>query len=103
MTIRKRFSFFKAMYDITRWDNNVLEFRTISFWRSQYQCQVGKDMYGIYGHRGRKYSIYKNDQQVAWWDKEAVSWFAGDNQVLPEQCPVLQGRRLCVTTPASSA
>ena len=79
MTIRKRFSFFKAMYDITRWDNNVLEFRTISFWRSQYQCQVGKDMYDIYGHRGRKYSIYKNDQQVAWWDKAVVSWFAGDN------------------------
>ena len=25
------------------------------------------------------YSIFKNDTQVAWWDKKAVTWFAGDN------------------------
>jgi hypothetical protein len=40
---------------------------------------VGSDNYDLYGHRGRKYSIYKNDIQVAWWDKNAVSWFSGDN------------------------
>lgn len=79
MTVKKRLSFFKARYDITRWDNNVLEFRTISFWKLHYQCQVGADTYDIYGHRGRKYSIYKNDKQVAWLSKAAVSWFAGDN------------------------
>jgi len=79
MTINKLLSLFKAKYNITRWDNNVVEFRTISFWKSQYECQVGQDTYMIYGHRGRKYSIYKNNKQVAWWDKKAVSWFAGDN------------------------
>jgi uncharacterized protein YxjI len=79
MTITKKLSLFKAKYDITRWDNNVLEFRTRSFWKLQYECQVGPDMYMIYGHRGRKYSIYKNDTQIARWDKNAVSWFAGDN------------------------
>lgn len=79
MTINKLFSVFKAKYDITRWDNQVLSFRTQSFWKPQYTCQVGNDSYSVYGHRGRKYSVYKNDQQVAWWDKNAVSWFAGDN------------------------
>ncbi len=79
MTINKRLSWFKAKYDITRWDNNVLEFRTKSYWKLYYQCQCGVDTYDIYGHRGRKYSIYKNDKQVAWWDKKAVTWFAGDN------------------------
>jgi len=79
MTINKRLSWFKAKYDITRWDNNVLEFRTKSYWKLYYQCQCGPDIYEIYGHRGRKYSIYKNDVQVAWWDKKAVTWFAGDN------------------------
>ena len=79
MTINKRFSWFIAKYDITRWDNNVLEFRTRSFWKRYYECQQGADLYSIYGHRGRKYSIFKNDRQVAWWDKRAVSWFAGDN------------------------
>jgi hypothetical protein len=67
-------------------------------------------MYDIYGHRGRKYSIYKNDQQVAWWDKEAVGWFAGDNykifanansdpELLISFCLVIGNFR----TPASSA
>jgi uncharacterized protein YxjI len=79
MTINKRMSFLSAKYDITRWDNNVLEFRTVSFWKSYYRCQCGPDNYEIFGHRGRKYSIFKNDQQVAWWDKNAVAWFAGDN------------------------
>ena len=79
MTITKRFAWLKAKYDIQRRDNNILEFRTVSFLKSQYTCPAGNDDYDIYGHRGRKYSIYKNDSQVAWWDKRAVSWFAGDN------------------------
>ncbi|MFT3703143.1 MAG: hypothetical protein QM802_12270 [Agriterribacter sp.] len=79
MTINKRFSWLKAKYDITRWDKNILAFTTKSYWKLHYQCQCGADAYDIYGHRGRKYSIYKNYIQVAWWDKKAVSWFAGDN------------------------
>ena len=79
MTIKKRFSGFKAKYDIARWDNCILEFRTISFWKLHYQCHNGSDTYDIYGHRGRKYSILKNSNQVAYWDKKAVTWFAGDN------------------------
>ena len=79
MTINKHLSWFKAKYDITRWDNNVLQFRTNSIWKLHYQCQFGSDTYNIYGHKGRKYSIYKNETQVAWWDKKAVIWFAGDN------------------------
>lgn len=23
--------------------------------------------------------MYKNDEQVAWWDKKRVTWFEGDN------------------------
>jgi uncharacterized protein YxjI len=79
MTINKRFAWFKAKYDITRWDNDILPFRTVSFWKSTYQCQSGPNSYEIYGHKGRKYSIYKNGTQIAWWDKKAVTWFAGDN------------------------
>ena len=79
MIITKRLSWFKAKYDITRWDNNILNFRTKSIWKLHYQCQSGPDLYDIYGHRGRKYSVYKNDVQVAYWDKKAVTWFAGDN------------------------
>jgi uncharacterized protein YxjI len=79
MTIKRRFAFFKAKFDITRKNDAVIELRTISFWKSHFQCVSGADMYDIYGHRGRKYSVYKNDRQTAWWDKQAVSWFNGDN------------------------
>jgi len=79
MIISKRLSWFKAKYDITQWDNDVFEFRTNSFWKLHYRCQVGNDVYDIYGHRSIKYTIYKNNIQIAWWDKKAVSWFAGDN------------------------
>jgi len=79
MTMNKRMAWFKPKYDITRWDNNIFEFRTKSYWKLFYECQCGADTYKIYGHRGRKYSIFKNNDQVAYWDKKAVTWFAGDN------------------------
>ena len=79
MIISKRMSWFKAKYEIQTSDNNLIEFKTKSIWKLHYQCQCGSDSYDIYGHIGRKYSVYKNELQVASWDKEAVSWFEGDN------------------------
>jgi hypothetical protein len=78
LTLKKRFSLIKASYDIRR-GGDVFPFTTISVLKHHYTCTIGADRYDIYGHRGRKYSIFKNDRQVAWWDKAAVTWFAGDN------------------------
>lgn len=72
-------TWFSARYDIKLWDDTLLEYTTKSFWKSHYQCQAGNDLYDIYGHNDLKYSIYKNDKQVAWWTKNAVSLFKGDN------------------------
>ena len=77
--VEKKFSFFKTSFELTRWDNNKFEFRTKNFLKRHYYCQVGADYYEIFGHRGRKYSVYKNAKQIAWWDKNAVVWFEGDN------------------------
>lgn len=79
MTMKKKWAWLRTSYDITRWDGYLFEFRTMSVWKRHYQCQAGSDLYDIYGHRGRKYSIYKNDRQIAWWDKNRVTWFEGDN------------------------
>jgi hypothetical protein len=79
MIIRRTGFWFSTNYEIVRWDNNLLEVKSRSFWSLDYSCQFGPDRYDIYGHNGRKYSIYKNDRQVAWWDKNMVSWFDGDN------------------------
>jgi len=66
MRIKRRFNLIAAKYDITKYDGNVYEFRTRSFWKGHFQCICDGDMYDIYAHRGRKYSVYKNDLQVAW-------------------------------------
>jgi hypothetical protein len=80
--IKKKWSFFNTSFDISGHKHSHLEFRTKSFWKNHYFCQVGQDLFEVFGHRGRKYSVYKNDKQIAWWDKQAVTWFNGDNYKL---------------------
>ena len=82
LKINKQWSWLKPKYNITLTDKRTVEFRADSFWRMHYQCHFSPDVYNIYGHRGRKFSVYKNDTQVAWWEKEAVTWFAGDNYTI---------------------
>jgi uncharacterized protein YxjI len=83
LTINKQWFFFKPKYHIRLHDyNSTVEFRADSFWMMHYQCHCSPDIYHIYGHRGRKFSVYKNNTQVAWWEKEAVSWFEGDNYAI---------------------
>ena len=78
-TIKQNWAWFSTSYDIDRYDHHTYKFRTVSFWKLHYECGVGADRYEIYGHRGRKYSVYQNEVQVAWWNKDAVAWFKGDN------------------------
>lgn len=78
ITLKKCWSWLDTKYDIYR-NEQKYEFRTVSFWKNHHKCHVGNDVYEIYGHRGRKYSIFKNNIQVAWWDKNLVTWFNGDN------------------------
>lgn len=79
LTINRRFAWFKASYDIILNEGADLEFRTKSFWKRHFQCQYRSDVFDIYSHRGRKYSVFKNNNQIAWWNKQAVTWFEGDN------------------------
>lgn len=81
-TIRRRFAFVKAKYDIEIVNQPSYFFRTVSWWKNHHQCKAGNNVFDIYGHRGRKYSIYKNGEQVAYFQKEAVTFFEGDNYML---------------------
>jgi uncharacterized protein YxjI len=82
LTIKKQWFFWKPKYTIRLHDNRIVEFRADSWWEMHYRCHCSPDSYHVYGHRGRKYSVYRNDRQVAWWEKEAVSWFEGDNYTI---------------------
>jgi len=77
--IKKKWPFFNVAFDLTNQNNRVFQFRTEKYWKGHYYCQVGQDLYEIFAHKGRKYSVYKNNTQIAWWDKEAIAWFNGDN------------------------
>jgi len=72
--ITNKQAWFKATYDIVRWDNNTIQFRTKSVWRLSYYCSYGHDTYFIIGHRGRRFSIFRNKKQVAWWEKNILPW-----------------------------
>ena len=80
--IKRRWDWFNAAFDLTRANGDLFELRTESFWRRHYSCQAGASRYDIYGHRGRKFSILKNDVQVAYWQKDLVAVFSGDNYLL---------------------
>lgn len=78
LTIYKRFYFFKRKYDIELTNGEIIPFRTVSFWTSEYQSIYKNDVYDLYTHRGTLYSIFKNNVQIAWWRKDFITWFAGD-------------------------
>lgn len=77
-TIKRRWAWFKYSYDLTNDKHSIFEFRTLSIWRRHYQCIVGTDNYEIIGHKGRKYSIYKNNNMIAFWELNKFTWFEGD-------------------------
>lgn len=79
LTLKKRWSWFQTSYDIYKNDSTIFEYRTISVWKNHHKCQIGENLYEIFGHKGRKYSIFKNNIQIAFWDKNSVVWFDGDN------------------------
>lgn len=75
--INKQFHLFKANYKISL-DHTTCIFQTVSYLKSHFRCQFAGDRYDIYGHRGRKYSIFRNEEQVGWWEKEIITWLEGD-------------------------
>lgn len=79
ITLDQKWAFFKPVYTITMPNNDKIDFITVSIRKLQYQVKYGKDVYDIYGHTGRKYSVFKNDTQIAYWEANAVNWFNGEN------------------------
>jgi hypothetical protein len=43
---------FETKYDIYRNGNAKFEYRTVSSWKIHHKCQVGNDLYEIFGHKG---------------------------------------------------
>lgn len=80
--IVKRLQWIRAKYDISFSKSLIYTFKTVSYFRQHYQCSTAVAVYDIYGHRGRKYSIYKDNYQIAWWQKNLITWLEGDTYTI---------------------
>lgn len=76
--IVKCLQWIKAKYVISFSESQVYSFKTVSYFRSHFQCITKDAVYDIYRHRGRKCSIYKDHDQIAWWQKDLITWLEGD-------------------------
>lgn len=49
--------------------NQVYSFEEINNIKLTLKCQIGEHLFQLYGHNGNKYSIFKNQNQIAYWEK----------------------------------
>ncbi len=78
VTIKKRFSLLRALYDLQLGNGRTFRFRQKSLLKPVYTCANGAEQYEIFGHRGRKYSIFRRGRQVAALEKNKVVILEGD-------------------------
>ncbi|WP_434979131.1 hypothetical protein [Daejeonia sp. YH14] len=49
--------------------NKIYSFEEINNIKLILKCQIGDDLFQLYGHNRNKYSIFKNQNQIAYWEK----------------------------------
>lgn len=76
--IEQRWAFVRPSY-VFMFGQNTYELTTVSWWKRHFQIHMGRDVFDIYGHRGRKVSVFLNGNQVAWFQSAAVTFFSGDH------------------------
>ena len=69
--LRNRSTVFKTDFNFRLTNGDFVNYKSIS-WRGHYNCLYNQDTYDIYRHLGNKYSIYKNNSQIAWWDNNVA-------------------------------
>ena len=82
ITIKKRLKLFGIRYILVRPDTYELTFKTLSWLRRHYRCWEDNTCYDIYGHTGRRYSVFKDDMQIAAWEHRMLSVGEGDDYEL---------------------
>ena len=50
----------------------IFELKEINNIKLVFRCQVNEDAYQLFGHNGNKYSIFKNNQQIGYWEGSDV-------------------------------
>lgn len=76
-SIQGYFSFFKIKQDFIISDK-VFHFRTENFWTGVFSCKYKNEKYKLLRHKGSNYSVFEKDNQIACFDKNAISFGKGD-------------------------
>ena len=76
--IEGRFSFLREKYDFILTDSGVFHFWCEKRWKRVFECDGDGASYKIYGHKGLKYSIFQNDEQIAAFIKNRVVFGRGN-------------------------
>lgn len=66
-----RVSPFFFEYDI-EFQEEIISLQPVSDSKFHYSLTFHKSVYEFYGHEGRKFSVFKNEHQVAWLEKDLV-------------------------------
>src|SRR5436190_1505746 len=81
LSVEKMFSLFGPVYIIKR-NGNEYMFDSVSWFKGHYKCVVGDTTYNIYGHFDNKYSVYKDEDQIAYWEGQSITFMEGDKYQL---------------------
>ncbi|WP_417608633.1 hypothetical protein [Owenweeksia hongkongensis] len=73
---------FLPKFKIFNSKNEIGSCKPINIWKYHFKLKLEGQSYEMVQHKKHKVSIFKEDQQVAWFDKQAVSWFNGVNYTL---------------------
>ena len=65
VTIQGRLAIVRRKYNIHFADGRDYAFHCEKVRKGVYHCQRGDDVYRLYHHRGHRYSIFRNDRQIA--------------------------------------
>jgi uncharacterized protein YxjI len=69
--IRRRFPFL-LRYDFELSEGRLYRFRCEKFWKGVFLCEGAGGCFRLYQHKGRKWSIFQNDRQIAAFTKNRL-------------------------------
>jgi len=77
-TIRGHFLSFRSKYDFNLTEGKVYHFECKKMWKGVYLCEGGEESFRLYKHKGLNYSIFRNDEQIAAFNKNRIQVGGGD-------------------------
>jgi uncharacterized protein YxjI len=76
--LKSSFTFFRPQFTITLANGSLFLLTNQSFLKGTYTCEGNNEKYVIYAHRGRSFSVFKNEQQIAAFAHQTMTMFNGN-------------------------